>query len=187
MPICRLFSAGATGLEPATSGVTGRSRWFGVGRHGAGICRESRTLRPLSRGDCRASARAPGHLLRDGCGMCRCHTREQADPLRGAALFGRQAFVSRSARWYGRRRQGSLPTSAARCSPTRSAATATTPALRSWPPPADWRGAAVDPPDPIPTADSTSRHTVVSPRVSGENLWWLLPSTAASLGQQPKH
>jgi hypothetical protein len=24
MPICRMFSAGATGLEPATSGVTGR-------------------------------------------------------------------------------------------------------------------------------------------------------------------
>ena len=24
MPICRLFSTGATGLEPATSGVTGR-------------------------------------------------------------------------------------------------------------------------------------------------------------------
>jgi len=26
--ICRMFSTGATGLEPATSGVTGRSWWF---------------------------------------------------------------------------------------------------------------------------------------------------------------
>jgi hypothetical protein len=37
MPLCRMFSTGATGLEPATSGVTGRSwrfraqrRWLGI-------------------------------------------------------------------------------------------------------------------------------------------------------------
>ena len=29
MPICRVFSTGATGLEPATPGVTGRSWWCG--------------------------------------------------------------------------------------------------------------------------------------------------------------
>ncbi len=29
MPLCRMFSTGATGLEPATSGVTGRHRSTG--------------------------------------------------------------------------------------------------------------------------------------------------------------
>jgi hypothetical protein len=32
MPICRMFSTGATGLEPATSGVTGRFEGHDDGR-----------------------------------------------------------------------------------------------------------------------------------------------------------
>jgi hypothetical protein len=67
-PICRNFT-GATGLEPATSGVTGRSWHLRAARDWAGITGESRALRPWRCGDSRASAGASGDLLRDVCGM----------------------------------------------------------------------------------------------------------------------
>jgi hypothetical protein len=61
--ICRTFT-GATGLEPATSGVTGRSWRLRVERGYAGICGGSMAFRPC--GD--------GRHLRErpviSCGMC---------------------------------------------------------------------------------------------------------------------
>jgi hypothetical protein len=84
MPICRAFRTGATGLEPATSGVTGRSCRCRAHADWAGICGESRTFHPLSCGEWRARAGASGDLLRDGCGMQRCLIGEQ--PERGQAI-----------------------------------------------------------------------------------------------------
>jgi hypothetical protein len=69
MPICRSFT-GATGLEPATSGVTGRSWRFRAARKEAAICRESRAFLATACGDCRGPAGAYGDLPRDVCGMC---------------------------------------------------------------------------------------------------------------------
>jgi len=53
MPICRMFSTGATGLEPATSGVTGR-----VGHNDAQrrTCLNGFICRHFSRSRCRGSA-----------------------------------------------------------------------------------------------------------------------------------
>jgi hypothetical protein len=68
MLICREFT-GATGLEPATSGVTGRSWWFRDGREFAGITAESRAFWPwLSRelpGSGGSFRRAPAESVRD--------------------------------------------------------------------------------------------------------------------------
>jgi hypothetical protein len=63
------FCTGATGLEPATSGVTGRSCWFRVERGYAGIAGESGLFRPGPCGDLRALPGVSGELLRDGRGM----------------------------------------------------------------------------------------------------------------------
>ena len=68
MLICRDFT-GATGLEPATSGVTGRSWSFRGEREWAGICGLSRTLRHVACGDYQMPAGASGEILRDVCGM----------------------------------------------------------------------------------------------------------------------
>src|ERR1700736_2034220 len=53
-------STGATGLEPATSGVTGRSCCFWAALEWAGIPDVSRSSRPLSCGDCRCGRRFRG-------------------------------------------------------------------------------------------------------------------------------
>ena len=66
--MCRDFT-GATGLEPATSGVTDRKRPSGpVPRH-AGTRRESRAFHPLLTGDLRAPAGVSDDLVRDVRGM----------------------------------------------------------------------------------------------------------------------
>jgi hypothetical protein len=71
MPICRNFT-GATGLEPATSGVTGRSWRFRAERGKAGIPVVSRAFRAWRCGDDRGQAGVPGGLMRDEGGMTRC-------------------------------------------------------------------------------------------------------------------
>jgi SAM-dependent methyltransferase len=65
---------GATGLEPATSGVTGRSWRFRGGRGSAGIPPASRAFRPRPCGDWRVRAGTSGDLVRDERGMGRCPT-----------------------------------------------------------------------------------------------------------------
>jgi hypothetical protein len=59
-------------LEPATSGVTGRSWRFRPGRGQAGIPGASRAFHTWSCGDCRAPAGTCGDLVRDQRGMLRC-------------------------------------------------------------------------------------------------------------------
>ncbi len=54
MRVCRSFT-GATGLEPATSGVTGRSRRCGAERGYAGFVRKGQTFFACCAG-------LPGHL-----------------------------------------------------------------------------------------------------------------------------
>jgi hypothetical protein len=61
-----LRETGATGLEPATSGVTGRKRPSGADRGYAGIRRESRAFHPLLTGDLRAPAGVSDDLVA-GC------------------------------------------------------------------------------------------------------------------------
>jgi hypothetical protein len=78
MLIYRMFSAGATGLEPATSGVTGRSWRLRAERGYAGIPGERRPFRPR-RGDSRARAGASGVLLRDERGIGRCPIRKRPE------------------------------------------------------------------------------------------------------------
>jgi hypothetical protein len=72
MLIYRMFSAGATGLEPATSGVTGRSWRFRVERGSAGIPVNRRALRPCGCGDSREPTGPSGRLVRDERGMISC-------------------------------------------------------------------------------------------------------------------
>ena len=73
---------GATGLEPATSGVTGRSWRFRPERGLAGICTVSRALRPFRCGDSRVRAGVAGSLVRDerGMGSCRCSKQNGCAP-----------------------------------------------------------------------------------------------------------
>jgi hypothetical protein len=78
LPICRTFT-GATGLEPATSGVTGRSRSLRSGRGSAGIPGISRASRTSSCGDCRAPAGTCGDLARDQGGMLCCPSCNQRE------------------------------------------------------------------------------------------------------------
>jgi len=76
--ICRFAGtlAGATGLEPATSGVTGRSWRFRAERGSAGISGRSRPFSPARCGDLRVPAAIPGSLVRDQRGMSRCLIRQ---------------------------------------------------------------------------------------------------------------
>ena len=77
MPICKMFLAGATGLEPATSGVTGRSWCFRAERGSAGIPCKSSAFRPRHCGGWRLLPGASGVLLRDERGMRRCLNRKR--------------------------------------------------------------------------------------------------------------
>jgi hypothetical protein len=70
---------GATGLEPATSGVTGRSWRLRAERGSAGITGESRSFRLWGCGDSRVRTGASGDLLRDMCGMLRCPAANSGD------------------------------------------------------------------------------------------------------------
>jgi hypothetical protein len=80
--LCRANEeTGATGLEPATSGVTGRSWCFRVERGSAGIPTVSRASRAPPCGDSRAWAGARGRLARDERGMTHCLNSEQAGSL----------------------------------------------------------------------------------------------------------
>jgi hypothetical protein len=79
MPICRMFSAGATGLEPATSGETGRSWRLRAERESAAISAVSRAFRPLPCGDWRAWAGACGGLPRDQRGMRLCLSEQRLE------------------------------------------------------------------------------------------------------------
>jgi hypothetical protein len=81
--------AGATGLEPATSGVTGRSWRFRAERGWAGIPAESKAFGLERCGDLRGCAGASGNLLRDERGMRGCPCGEQS----GMAL-DRVAFAA---------------------------------------------------------------------------------------------
>ena len=67
--ICRDFT-GATGLEPATSGVTGRSWWFRGERERAGISRHEQDFSPPGLrglpGTCGSFRRPPAGSARDG-------------------------------------------------------------------------------------------------------------------------
>jgi hypothetical protein len=75
--VCRqIVRAGATGLEPATSGVTGRSWHFRHERGSAGIPGRSRPFSPAHCGDRRVPAGIPGSLVRDQRGMSRCLIRK---------------------------------------------------------------------------------------------------------------
>jgi hypothetical protein len=68
--ICRASGeTGATGLEPATSGMTGRSRRLREGWGQAGFPAVSRPFQPLRGGDSRVRAGASGSLVRDERGM----------------------------------------------------------------------------------------------------------------------
>jgi hypothetical protein len=70
---------GSDGLEPATSGVTGRSWRLRAERGYAGIPGERRPFRPCRRGDSRARAGASGVLLRDERGIRRCPIRKRTE------------------------------------------------------------------------------------------------------------
>jgi hypothetical protein len=70
LPVGVRMLSGATGLEPATSGVTGRSCCFRADR--AGIPRVGRAFRPWRCGDSRVRAGACDGLLRDQRGIRRC-------------------------------------------------------------------------------------------------------------------
>jgi hypothetical protein len=95
MPFCRDFT-GATGLEPATSGVTGRSWRFRAERGLAGIPAVSGSFRPCGCGDSRVLAGASGSLLRDERGMRRCLHCERGENLRGCLRRLRCAPSSRT-------------------------------------------------------------------------------------------
>ena len=68
---------GATGLEPATSGVTGRSWHLRPERGSAGIPAVSRSFRRWRCGDQREEAGASGSLVRDERGMLVCRNCQQ--------------------------------------------------------------------------------------------------------------
>jgi hypothetical protein len=70
MPICRMFSTGATGLEPATSGVTGRSWRFRAERGQAGTPAVSRVFRPRLCGDSRCARELPAGSCGMSAGCC---------------------------------------------------------------------------------------------------------------------
>jgi hypothetical protein len=84
MLICRDFT-GATGLEPATSGVTGRSWRFRAERGYAGICGVSRALRFCRCGDWRVRPGVSGSLVRDQRGMSSCPYSEQSGMCTGSS------------------------------------------------------------------------------------------------------
>ena len=86
--IRRRHRARATGLEPATSGVTGRSCRFRSRRGCAGIPAVSRVFRHWRCGDCPVGAGASGDLLRDGRGMRRCLSCQRAGAVLYAAPTG---------------------------------------------------------------------------------------------------
>jgi hypothetical protein len=90
---------GATGLEPATSGVTDRSWRLRSERRLAGIPDLSRAFRLCRCGDLRVPPGASGGLLRDQRGMRRCLARQRGSVSRGALAY--RAALSGSA---GRRR-----------------------------------------------------------------------------------
>jgi hypothetical protein len=98
------YFTGATGLAPATSGVTGRSARFRSRRGWAGIPGASGAFRTSPCGDCHALAGTCGDLVRDQRGMLRCPSCNHRDaarvspnrgvdfmrghsPRRGAGLF----------------------------------------------------------------------------------------------------
>ena len=83
-----MFSTGATGLEPATSGVTGRSWRLRADRGSAGIPGARRCFRPLRCGDSRVPAAVTGDLLRDERGMRRCLNSERDEIRAGAVVVG---------------------------------------------------------------------------------------------------
>jgi hypothetical protein len=85
MLFCRDFT-GATGLEPATSVVTGRSQSCRTGRGSAGITGASRAFQPLPCGVRRAPAGASGDLLRDERGMLRCLSGKRTGTARDALV-----------------------------------------------------------------------------------------------------
>jgi hypothetical protein len=89
-PICRIFSTGATGLEPATSGVTGRSWWFRPDRGWAGIPCVSRAFQLWRCGDLRACAGASGALLRDRRGMDSLSSSQRTRPSSGQCRPGQR-------------------------------------------------------------------------------------------------
>ena len=95
---------GATGLEPATSGVTGRFSSFRVDREFAEFSAKSRPFRPVSRGDRRVLAGAPGDLLRYLRGMRRCYIRQHRSTA-GCLASGRhrtrraEALLAIQIRW----------------------------------------------------------------------------------------
>jgi hypothetical protein len=73
-----MFSARATGLEPVTSGVTGRAKRFWL----SGDRRDSRREQGVSRlvfWDCRAPAGTCGDLVRDQHSMRRCPSCNQRE------------------------------------------------------------------------------------------------------------
>ncbi len=100
MLICRSFT-GATGLEPATSGVTGRSWCFRAERGYAGIPGESRDFRPRCCGDWRVRAGASASLVRDQRGMSSCRYGEQSG-MCGDPVELDSATIRREAWWPGR-------------------------------------------------------------------------------------
>src|SRR5947209_13051967 len=77
---------GATGLEPATSGVTGRSWSRRSGRGSAGITGASRAFQPPPCGVRRAPAGASGDLLRDEREMLRCLSGKRLGSAREAVV-----------------------------------------------------------------------------------------------------
>ena len=110
---------GATGLEPATSGVTGRSWRFRAERGNAGICSVSRALRPCRCGDSRVRAGISGCLVRDQRGMGSCPWGKQGcaqDPLalprvdrRGRSKCDVDPSLVRSRSWARRRGRPAAP------------------------------------------------------------------------------
>jgi hypothetical protein len=99
LPISRPLWRELRGLEPATSGVTGRSWRFRAERGSAETCGESRAFRPEVCGYCRASAGASGDLLRDQCGMSSCLCSNQSGVSAGFnSCLAPRPWIARSAR-----------------------------------------------------------------------------------------
>jgi len=97
MPICRTFIWGATGLEPATSGVTGRVRHGDAGRRTAPnglICRHfSRRRRPRSALLSQSSNRRLGH---EWATRSCLHRQHRGEAFANAACFAERRFKATS-------------------------------------------------------------------------------------------
>jgi hypothetical protein len=93
-PRINLLLTGATGLEPATSGVTGRSWCFRAKRGYAWICLVSRAFRRCRGGDWRGRAVTSGSLVRDHRGMSRACADKQSGTCAGSLLLAAKGLLN---------------------------------------------------------------------------------------------